>query len=783
MEEEEEEVVVLKEESKEPPASEEQQPEEKQPSRQERLVAYVEENYKKPSVIVAAGVLLLMVIFVPLYLSFDKPTAKKLEVHFSPYDAILPSADDVDLIGADLRDSSIERLIEKASAFYSRGEVEKALDIYEEVALFSESLSLYNLGVARMKNGEYEDAIYAFEGSLRQNEFRSASAINAAVCALNLGNEALFDAYIRIAAKNLQNETDTPLFDYYYTVINYYQNRPFHTLFGATNPMVDELGVNQRILVAKTQLLFDDPVGASKNLESLTDRNSSYVLGLSYARAGMYAQAEDALKAAIRENNEPEKSRSALMLVLLKGGFLKEAGVLISETYNKGYDPAVFAVTSGLKPRLFDVQLAQKHFSEQLLMDSNLFLQTFFYHTPFKVIDTNRVMSELDRATAVLSEQDAQEAIAFLEDSRMSASVNHQVTIAAKLALNDRLLLANEMLQRVEMRYRNSDVLQFNLALTYAQLGEFKKAYLHFRRAYFLNHENIHAGVYSVMLARYSDTQEQALLNEISEALLARSNMESRFLLALLSFYNNNFQATSTWLERERRDKDARYILLDIFAADQLNRDTALKAASVEFLELYPKNLLANMIDLYVKHKGSTIKQFAFGAQKFMDRRDLDFDSLYYGPPVIRDLYIELGLISGNLHKVRELLLEKAKIERNEVRQIMSSLAIVNIFMKNYEESYTIFNMLIDEMNMKDSTTLLYASIASIAADHKANAIALLQLAKQIDPKNYEARYGLGVLYLEAKNPRGAAVEFSMMPDGRVDTKFFDFDIKAEGGR
>lgn len=772
----EEEVVVLKEDDK--PIESAPKKEEPKPSKKEVAKEKLVELSKKPAFFAGVGALLLIAVFYPLYTSFDKPKKHYIEAQFHPQDAIPAALDEKDLIAEDMRTNSLERLITKASTLYEKGEVAKALDLYEEVALFSEALSWYNLGVAKMKKGEFAEALNAFDSSLKQNEYKTVSAINAAVCALNLGKEALFDGYIKIAAKNLQNETNAPLFDYYYTLVNYYQDRPFHALVGANKPIAGEMGDNQRFIAAKVHLMFDNPAGATKNLEELVDQNSSFVLGLSYARSGLYAQAEDALKRAISSKIEPEKSRAALLLVLLKNGFVKEAGVLIGEIYKLGFDPSVYHIETKLKDRLFDVSLAQKHFAEHLLMDNNLFLQSLFGYTPFQVIDTTRIVSELDKAGATLNENDIDEAIGFLNGSQKASSVNYQVTLAAKLALNNRLLLAHETLVQVEKGYRNSDVLQYNLALTYAQLGEFARAYEHFRRAYFQNHHNIQAGVYSVMLARYAGVNEDTLLHEISEKLQADSKLESKFFLALLSFYNNNYQATASWLERKDKQKDIRHTLLDLFASDQLDRTDDLQRASKEFLAFDTKSLLANMMKLYVEQKNSSVKQFAFATQQFMDNRSFDFAPLFYGSPIIRDLYIELGLISGNLYKVRELLLDKVKIERNEVRQLMQSLAITNIYMQNHEEAYTIFNALIDEMKLRDSQTLLNAAIASIAANHKENAIALLQLAKQQDPKNYEARYALGLLYLEASNPKGAAVEFALIPEGRLDTHYFDFDIR-----
>jgi Flp pilus assembly protein TadD len=84
---------------------------------------------------------------------------------------------------------------------------------------------------------------------------------------------------------------------------------------------------------------------------------------------------------------------------------------------------------------------------------------------------------------------------------------------------------------------------------------------------------------------------------------------------------------------------------------------------------------------------------------------------------------------------------------------------------------------LIDNKHQNDSKTLFYGAVASIAAKHHANAIALLALAKAKNKQNYEAKYGLGLLYHEAKNLRGATVQYSKIPTG-FKSEFFDFEVQ-----
>ena len=725
------------------------------------------------------GALLLIAIFIALFSLIGGPSKPAYtQPPLRPEQALSPAIDERQLIEDHLKSGTVEDLITKAAMFYADGELARALDLYETVALFSESLSWYNLGVARMKQKEYAQAMVAFDSALAQKEHRTVAAINAAVCALHLQDETAFNRFIKIAQSHLENESKAPLYGYYYTLVNYYADRPFHALIGANAPAVDYLGPGQKLISAKLHLLFDNPMGSIEELERINDPKNLFALGLLYARSGLYDQAGDRLQKAISAGIEPQKARSALLLVHLKNGFFKDASALIDSMTGAGQNPLLFPIKTKLKERLFDVRLAQDYFSQRLMLDQPLFLQTLFNYTPYLMIEADKSVTEIQKGHFALSKGEIEEAAAFLQGSQKMSSVNAKIVLSIKLATNNRLLQANDLLAQTEKGFRNSDILQYNLGLTYAQLGHFSKAYEHFRRAYFLNYRNTQSGVYAAIMAPYAGANEQRLVSELSEKLLTQEDESSLFLLALLSFYENNLQATAKWLERKDPSDQIRYRLLDLFSADQVNRIDTLRQIATELTRKYPKDLLIGMLNLYASHKGQPIKQFAFSAQEFMASRRFNFDPLYYGPPVVRDLYIKLGQITGNLPQIRTLLTERLALERGEVRHLMHSLGLTNILMQNHEEAYTLFNSLIDEMGLRDSNTLLHAAIASIGAGHQENAIALLQLAKQVDPKNSEARYGLGLLYQEVGNAKGAAIEYSLIQADRYETRYFDFDVR-----
>ena len=84
-------------------------------------------------------------------------------------------------------------MITKADYMYSNGSKEEALVIYEKIADYSEAISLYNLGVAQLKNKQYALALATFKKAIKNQEKRCVSATNAAVCSLHLKDKESFN--------------------------------------------------------------------------------------------------------------------------------------------------------------------------------------------------------------------------------------------------------------------------------------------------------------------------------------------------------------------------------------------------------------------------------------------------------------------------------------------------------------------------------------------------------------------------------------------------------------
>jgi hypothetical protein len=105
---------------------------------------------------------------------------------------------------------------------------------------------------------------------------------------------------------------------------------------------------------------------------------------------------------------------------------------------------------------------------------------------------------------------------------------------------------------------------------------------------------------------------------------------------------------------------------------------------------------------------------------------------------------------------------------------------MASLFDRQFEESYTLYNHLIDELKVRDAQTLFLGAVASTGADHHENAIALLELSKMKNTNFYDSRHALALLYLEAQNNEGAAIQLSKINIDTFQSHYFDFEIDTE---
>ncbi|MCW9026821.1 MAG: hypothetical protein OQJ77_05845, partial [Thiovulaceae bacterium] len=499
-------------------------------------------------------------------------------------------------------------------------------------------------------------------------------------------------------------------------------------------------------------------------------------------RIGDTALAEKYMQEAMSNNIEPVKSALALSYIYLKSGRVASAGKLIQNTTDmfpeEVYKP--YPIKVRLKDELFDPEKAQISYKDDIKTSKMIKYHTIFYFSPYKIFNASSTIDYIRKGNTNIYIDNINSAKNYLKKSKSTSSVNKGIVQAIKMALSFDLRDANEKLKELVNIQPKHSILHYNLGLTYAQMGDTTNAYKHFIKSFHLDAKNYLSGIYASLCADLLDKDKKRLLNTLKESMLLEDESEEiQFYKTLLFISNNNSSSASDWLYNDYKQRPI-YLALEAIIAHDMNNKQIAKKATTTLSTLFPNDILPHIMYIDTHFEDLKPKKYAFEVQKYLKKQKFKYDDLFYGPFITRHLYVQQSLITGNLYYTRKLLRDELETTRKNTEALTSALALASLYDKEYEESYVLYNNLIDNLKVRDSYTLFLGAVASTAANHNANAIALLELAKMKNKKSKQSRYALGLLYLETQNNAGASIQLNMVGDNNFKSKFFTFDIDTD---
>ncbi|WP_331775650.1 tetratricopeptide repeat protein [Sulfurospirillum sp. 1612] len=732
---------------------------------------------RKILLIIIAIITLLLLLLVATFLIFNQSQTKKvanIDTHKIAQKLIKKEN------SSQFSPSRIESMIQKANILYETGEKHKALKIYEKISNFNEALSFYNMGVVKMKEKNYKEAIQAFKKAIQNREQKCISAINAAISALHLGDQKLFTYYLDLASAYLPEDANAPIYSYEMSLINYYRNFYYEALSTLKHPNSKFYHYEQKYLTSKIFAYFHHDKDAIDALLSSNSPHNNLPLGLLYARNGEYKIAQRYLKKAQQHTNDPIRVQMARALVENKLGELKTAADLMNDSLklNKNKTLSTYAIHVTLRESLFDVNLAQKDFEKQLFANQESTYALIFYFAPYKIFNASQGIEYTRKGSMNIYLDKLSSAQTYLKASSTLSRINLSISKGIKEALSNHIFKANQTFKSLIKSYPEHAILHYDLALTYAQIGNYTLAYRHFSTSYHLDNTNYLAGIFAIYCSNLIKKNATKLTDDVKSSIaLDHTLKDVNRYMSLISLSQNNKFAMSRWLE-ESKKTDPLNLIFDIIIAHKVSNANLFRQNVQALQALLPKDLMSNIIFFHMKNSHKPIKEYAKAFQIRFKNNHLNLNSFYYGPSIAREQFTKLLQISGLLFYERDALKAKIPLETYDRQALIYTLAYLDIFTHNFEESYVLYNKLIDDYNQKDSKTIFLAAVAAIGAGHTANAIALLELSKLIDPENFESRYALGLLYQEVNNFAGASIQYIKIGDSGFTSKYFSFKIK-----
>lgn len=737
-----------------------------------------EEEARQKKIILFGGIAIIVILLIVITVLLVLKKSSKPQVHdFTTLDNKLQEAEK-----PIIKQSKLENMIAKANYLYTTGAKEKALALYENIANYSQAISQYNLGVAQMKNKQYALALKTFQNAILNDEKRCVSAINAAVCALHVKDKASFRYYIDMAYAYLPNEVNSPLYSYYYTLISYYNKNYLDALNALKNTNKLAYPVVQNHLSAKINALYNNNYDAIDSLEKINENIDDLSLGLLYARVGDFNLAINHLNNAIIKNKQPLKAKLARSYINLKAGHIQTAASQLKKVTDE-YPQKVYKtypISVKLKDALFDPQKAQALYRKKIQNSKFLNYQKIFYFSPYKIFNANQTISYIRKGNANIYIDNVESAQQYLKRSYSASNVDIGIVKAIKKALSLKIREANQDLQKLVKIQSKNSILHYNLALTYAQMGDMVQANKHFLRSYHLDAKNYLSGIYAVMTSQLINKNYTKLESILKDSLSNEETNEDIDLYnTLLHISDNDYISAIEWLDKDYKQRPL-YLILDTLIAMKTKNLERAKDAASKLAIIFPHDILPHMIYIDTNFSTLTTPQYAQHVLKYLSKQHFTYTDLYYGPFITRYTYIQENLITGRLYYLKEQLNHVLQTKDTHIEDIESALALTLLYNRNFEEAYTHYNHLIDELKVRDAYTLYLGAVASTAAKHHANAIALLELSKMKNENFFEARYALALLYMEIKNNEGAAIQLQKINSDAFESEYFEFNIDTD---
>lgn len=744
----------------------------------ERSEAKPPKDWKKDGKIIFAIALLAGVIFIFIILFLFMRS-----VSVTPRNVIIPTAIQV---AEAMRDdenfkfemTKIDGMIQKANALYLRGEREQALRIYEQIAVYSESLSNYNLGVAKMNQHNYQEALESFKKAIASNENQTVAAINAAVCSLYLNDKAKFEYYLDLAYVYLPNEGNSQLFNYYLSLINYYKGFYPEALQMLQKTDNEIYADNAKYLSAKIYAKMGLNDRALENLQQQGSYESSLPMGLLYARVGDYTKAIGALERSMKIDKERNASIAALNLIDLKLGNYQDM-IRRVQVYFGGEENLILdkhKIKVRLKKELSDIQMAQKNFVKDFMQGKKAQANLLFYYAPYQVFDAKQAANYISKANASNYIQKQQNNIALLNASSTLSSVNVKLAKIISNALNHELQAANADFKALLSGYKEHSILHYNLALSYAQLQKFDLAYKHFSSSYHLDPKNYAAGAFAVLAATLCDKDTTRFVSEINENINADANFNEPIYQSIISFANGDYLAMMPFLDTDTQDTPFHLIVKMLIAKNNglHNQSDALTA---RLKNIMSDDLLTNILYFNAQNSSLNIKEYSQNAQLYFKEMKIDYAKLASGANVIMDDYVTLMRICGLLNQEREKIKQALIVSSSNEVGLSRVLAYMNLYAGLFEEAYGLYDILINDFKIKDSRIYFLAAVAAVGAGNPNSAIALLELSKLEDASNQESTLALGLLYHEVQNYEPALFQYGRLQN-KFQSEFFTFELR-----
>lgn len=676
--------------------------------------------------------------------------------------------------------SQLTGMITKAQLLYETGARLQAIDILDEVAVFSKSLASYNLGVIYMKEKNYDKAIASFKSAISDGDDISVSAINIMASMYKKGSHPS-SVIAETSEVNLSKIITAPVYSYAYALNKYYNNKYFETLSPLINATSENFNAPRYRMLANMYVLFNDPRNALKYLNMVKNDNDYLAIGKLHARLGEYEKAREAFLAYMKTHPQNFEVRIATEILDLKDSNYKAAAAFLQDITNSSkatrYAQQNYPIKIMLRPSLFNVHIQQEDFWHRAVTGSELSYSLLFYYAPFRVFNAENALNIISDGALRAHFGNIQEAKDILEVGDKVSAMNLTILDSLRQLASHDIRDALKIMKTLSDNNVNHPSLHYNLGLIYAQMERYEEAYKHFIRAYHLAPNDFLSAAFAVVSARLAYMDTGKLLENISRDFNNSDfkGTEREFMRSLLFYLNGNLADDLAWINRGL--KTPIYFALKAVFDIGNNKPKALVDDFKILLELRPKDVVTDIMYVYAKNYKDGLKNASLEIQTIFRNNELSLNTVLFGPSFGRYIYVYSAFLSGTLSRVEQKLNERLIATGQNANGIMQALALAHLYNKKFAMSFSIYNDLIDNLHEDDERTKFFAAVAAIGARDLDNAVPLLQISKMQSKSNLETRLALALIYQEKNRYSEAGKLLSIIGERDFRSHYFDFYI------
>jgi len=625
-----------------------------------------------------------------------------------------------------------------------------------------ESKTQFNIAVLYLEQEKYLKAIKIFKVTAKKLKVESFLNIAIAYYKLKSNNNSFL--YLN-KLYNLTNLSKQNIYAYTSTCYYLYQitkDRKYVTslLNSLKNKNIKKQSENTRLLLVNTYIILKKYKKAIKVLRTLNEYN--YLkLALLYIKANEFESAEIYIQRALSQTKDEKSTNDILWFAIYNDlkinniAKLKDHIDLIEDRYDD------FKLDKRMNLRIYfnrDKYTTKQYFKLVNTFSNQRKIDMLFYFVPFIFSDKKELKQDSTYAFILKDENS-------IESLDNMIQYNKSFTDIVK---KDPIIRANKLQKQIDKKVRIKSYEYYNLALSYAQIFDYKKANKYFYKAYLLKKSNkLYSALTLVSALRANIKINKKLKGELKDNLLSNNGQYNYFGHYIYKIiFNKNYK-----LEDEKiSSKDKKTVFYRALHFIENKKENNKKE---EDLLVYDgKDPLVFLFRTIIQRKDESNYNYISRLQDYLPKHYNDY--FLKGPLVITEYYIDIIKSIGIFNKVN------FKIANDTSPTYLRTKALINLYDGYPTQSIKILEKLKEEYNLNDKYTYNLLIASYLSANDYPNATATLTMM-QFDLKDENARFLNGVQLLQDLKLNSAKSSFRKAYTGRlIDFELIGFDKYLE---